>query len=181
MNYIQYCKSGEKLKQYVFPLYQYIKHKLWDSEAQDPLIIDLSEHKVQKINPDSSHAVILANDFIETKDDVYPVETKQFYTENPNARISDKGLTADKITTYYGIQNGQLKAGPLETFNDADTVIPNRHKYVGKIQEVIKDGKDIKGVTTDNDTVLLNMGPKYAFANDQGNSIFAAYPNDSII
>lgn len=181
MNYIQYCQSGDTIvKQYSFPIFQAMKHKFWNSEEQAPLFINLSDHHVQKVDPESD-AALLANDFIETKKGTHPVETKQFYAENPNAQISDKGLTADKITTYYSIQDGQLKAGPLETFNDTDTVIPNRHKHVGKIQEIIKEGKDVRGVTINNDTVPLNMGPKYAFANEQGKAIFAAYPNDSVI
>ena len=180
MNYIQYCQSG-RIMEYTFPIFQAVKHKTWDKEEQDPLFIDLSKESVQKVQHDKNDSAILANNFIEKKPGTYPIATKQFYAENPNARISDNGTTADKITTYYTIKDGKLMAGPLDSYNDTDTVIPDRHKYVGKIQEVIRSGNKMKGVNTDNDTVDLKMGPKYTFADENGDAIYAAYPNDSII
>ena len=112
----------------------YIKNKFG---FPTPYIIDLSNEDVVQVTPDTDESqlqTILTNDFVEDKTRGYRL-AKDFKNTNDTIIGDRYQIPLSKISTYYGVENGKLKAGPLDTFNDSTVVAPNRAKYVGRIKE----------------------------------------------
>lgn len=126
----------DKVTQNVNNLYQYSKsyleHKLeGDGDGE---VIDLSDKKVARIKSNTPNVTsILTNDFIESNNNT--IRRKKDFVNTTDTLLGDKKIPLSKIATFYGVEDGKLKAGPLNVFGDETTVVPNRAKYVGKIKE----------------------------------------------
>ena len=100
----------------------------------DGTVINLSDKNVARIKSDTDNvSTILANEFVENNSNT--VRRKKDFVNTTDTLLGDRKIPLSKISTFYGIENGKLKAGPLEIFNDTTTVVPNRAKNVGKIKE----------------------------------------------
>ena len=110
----------------------YLKTKL--SGTGDGTFIDLSNQNVSRIKANTKGVKsILANEFVEHNNNT--VRKKKDFINTTDTLLGDRQIPLSKISTFYGVEDGKLKAGPLEIFNDTTTVVPNRAKNVGKIKE----------------------------------------------
>lgn len=110
----------------------YLNSKFRPSEGE---IIDLSDKEVARIKSNTDDvSSILTNDFVESKNSNL-IRKKEDFINTKDTLLGDRKIPLSKISTFYGIENGKLKVGPLSIFNDTTTVVPNRAKYIGKIRE----------------------------------------------
>jgi hypothetical protein len=124
---------GEKILNKGKYALSYIKNKL---KMYDSGVIDLTDKKVSIINKNSpNNKSILFNDFIEEKKNT--IRKKKDFVNTTDTLLGDKNIPLSKISTFYGIENGKLKAGPLSSFNDTTTISPNRAKYIGRVVKYI--------------------------------------------
>ena len=111
----------------------YLKNKY--NGTGDGTFIDLSNKNVSRIKSNTKGVkTILTNEFVEGNKNT--IRKKKDFINTADTLLGDKKIPLSKISTYYGIENGKLKAGPLNIFNNETTIVPNRAKYVGKIKEV---------------------------------------------
>ena len=111
----------------------YLKNKY--NGTGDGTFIDLSNKNVSRIKSNTKGVkTILTNEFVERNKNT--IRKKKDFINTSDTLLGDKKIPLSKISTYYGIENGKLKAGPLDIFNNETTIIPNRAKYIGKIKEV---------------------------------------------
>lgn len=111
----------------------YLKNKY--NGTGDGTFIDLSNKNVSRIKSNTKGVkTILTNEFVERNKNT--IRKKKDFINTADTLLGDKKIPLSKISTYYGIENGKLKAGPINTFNDETIIVPNRAKYIGKIKEV---------------------------------------------
>lgn len=114
--------------------YNYFRHNLFD--VDDPAFFkELSNKNVQRVTEDNQSGIdyILGNDFQEENQN--DIRRKADFLNTSDTLLGDKKIPLSAISTYYGIEDGKLKAGTLDDFDDNTTVVPNRAKNVGKIKE----------------------------------------------
>lgn len=112
----------------------YLKQKLFGTG--EGTFIDLSNKNVSRINKDTKNVEsILTNDFLEKRSNT--VRKKKDFVNTTDTLLGDKNIPLHDISTFYGIENGKLKAGDLSIFNDTTTVAPNRTKNVGKLKQIL--------------------------------------------
>lgn len=110
----------------------YVKNKINGDGGGE--VIDLSNKNVARIKSNTKNVnSILTNEFVEHNDNT--VRLKKDFVDTKDTLLGDRKIPLSKISTFYGIEDGKLKAGPLEIFDDSTTVVPNRAKYVGKVRE----------------------------------------------
>ena len=117
-------------------LYQYSKGYIGNKThgVGDGEVIDLSNQNVSRINSNTRDVTsILTNDFVEHNNNA--IRKKKDFVNTTDTLLGDKKIPLSKISTFYGIEDGKLKVGPLEIFDDETVVVPNRAKYVGKVKE----------------------------------------------
>jgi len=85
---------------------------------------------------------IITNEFDEhnNRNNIRPA--KDFINTN-DTLIGDKYIPLSKFSNFYGVENGKLKAGNLQSFDKNTVVVPNRAKNVGKIKEYQPEVKDV--------------------------------------
>lgn len=104
-------------------------------------VIDLSDKKVSRITPDTKNlTAIYGNEFVENNTN--NIRTRKQFEETTDTLIGDKKIPLSKISTFYGIEDGKLKAGNLSTFDENTTVVPNRAKNIGKVKKIYKISHD---------------------------------------
>ena len=112
----------------------YLRQKLFGTG--EGTFIDLSNKNVSRINKDTKNVEsILTNDFLEKRSNT--VRKKKDFVNTRDTLLGDKNIPLRDISTFYGIENGKLKAGDLSIFNDTTTVAPNRAKNIGKLKQVL--------------------------------------------
>ena len=112
----------------------YIRQKLFG--PGEGTFINLSDKTVSRIGKDTKNVEsILTNDFLEKKSNA--VRKKKDFINTTDTLLGDKRIPLSKISTYYGIENGKLKAGDLSIFDDETVVVPNRAKSTGKLKKVL--------------------------------------------
>lgn len=112
----------------------YLKQKLFGTG--DGTFIDLSNKNVSRIKGDTKNvSTILTNDFIEKRHNT--VRKKKDFVNTRDTLLGDKRIPLSKISTYYGIENGKLKAGDLSIFNDETIIVPNRTKSTGRLKKIL--------------------------------------------
>lgn len=110
----------------------YIKNKFAGTGEGE--VIDLSKKKVSRIKSDTNNVTsILINDFVERNNNM--VRRKKDFINTTDTLLGDKKIPLSKISTFYGVEDGKLKAGPIDIFNDTTTIVPNRAKNIGKVKE----------------------------------------------
>lgn len=114
--------------------YNYFRHNLFD--VDDPAFFkELSNKNVQRVTEDNQNGIdyILGNNFQE--DNQNDIRRKADFLNTSDTLLGDRKIPLSAISTYYGIEDGKLKAGTLDDFDDNTTVVPNRAKNIGKIKE----------------------------------------------
>ena len=112
----------------------YLKNKF--SGTGDGTFIDLSDKNVSRIKRDTKGVkTILTNEFVEKNKNT--VRKKKDFVNTTDTLLGDKKIPLSKISTFYGVEDGKLKAGPLSSFRDETTVVPNRGKNVGRIRKLL--------------------------------------------
>lgn len=107
----------------------YVSNRLGGEKDE---IIDLSDSNVSRITSNTPNiSSILGNEFLEKNANT--VRTKKEFENTTDTLLGDKNIPLSKVTTFYGIEDGKLKAGPLDIFKENTYVVPNRAPYVGKI------------------------------------------------
>ena len=110
----------------------YLKNKFNGDDSG--ILLNLADKNVSRIMSHTGDVeTILTNDFIENNNNM--VRKKKDFINTTDTLLGDKKIPLSKISTFYGIEDGKLKAGPLDIFDDNTVVVPNRAKYVGKIKE----------------------------------------------
>ena len=98
--------------------------------------IDLSNKNVERITSNTKNVDnILTNEFLERNNNT--IRKAKDFKNSTDTLLGDKQIPLSKISNYYGIENGKLKAGDLNIFNDETVVIPNRVKNVGRIKKLL--------------------------------------------
>lgn len=151
-----------------------------------PMFINLNDYNVQQVTKDNvsdNTLGILTNDFVE-KNDNNEQRLAIDFKNTTDTKLGDHEIPLENISTYYGIEDGKLKVGPLEIFNDSTMVVPNRAKNVGKVKKVLYKPQEqtedsqlpLYGITVDNDTVPfpIRMRGKMYLGDEQGNSSFVS-------
>lgn len=114
----------------------YLVSKLDDSNRGE--FINLSDKNVERItNSTDNVETVLTNEFVEGNKNT--IRKARDFRETNDTILGDRKIPLSKISTFYGIEDGKLKAGPLELFDDNTTVVPNRAKHVGKIKKILKE------------------------------------------
>ena len=124
-------------------IYKYLKNYFSNrlSEKDRSAFIDLSNKNVSRIKKNTKGVeTILTNEFVEDNDNT--IKTKKQFKNTTDTLLGDKKIPLSKISTFYGIEDGKLKAGSLDDFKDETVVIPNRAKNIGKVVKVIAPSKD---------------------------------------
>lgn len=103
-----------------------------------PQIINLSNENVSRINPNDKSNMILFNDFVEWDNPNNIRKAKDFKVTN-DTLIGDNNIPLSKISQYYGIENGKLKVGNINIFDDNTTVVPKRNKRTDRIKSIINN------------------------------------------
>lgn len=162
-NKIQYAKN-------------YLKNKLGYVTSG---YIELKDKNVSRINSNTNNiSSILTNEFVENKKNT--IRRKKDFINTSDTLLGDKKIPLSKISTYYGIEDGKLKVGPLSIFNDSTIVVPNRIKRTEKLKKIIpatpasKEYKEamIQGIDNYNNerNYKLSIGQRlksgYLFGND---------------
>ena len=112
----------------------YIKSKVLPDDGS---FIDLSNKNVSRINSNTKGVkTILTNEFVEG-DNRNTVRKKKDYINTQDTLLGDNKIPLSRISTFYGIEDGKLKAGPISQFKDETIIVPNRAKNVGKIKKII--------------------------------------------
>ena len=112
----------------------YLSNKL--GIGSDDTFIDISNDSVVRVNKNTNNLkTILANEFVEKK--ANNIRKKKDFVNTNDTLIGDNKIPLSKISTYYGIENGKLKAGDISIFGDNTIIVPNRTKNVGKIKKVV--------------------------------------------
>lgn len=104
-------------------------------DSKKPIYIDLKDKYLKNLNNTSNANVVLTNDFVENNNNTIR-KAKDFKNTNDTI-LGDKKIRLSNISQFYGIENGKLKVGKLNDFNDNTQVIPIRNRNVGKIKKVI--------------------------------------------
>ena len=112
----------------------YIKSKLFPG---DGTFIDLSNKNVSRINSNTEGVkTILTNEFVEG-DNRNTIRKKRDYVNTQDTLLGDRNIPLSKISTFYGVEDGKLKAGSISQFKDETVIVPNRAKNIGKIKKII--------------------------------------------
>lgn len=112
------------------------KVKSFFTDDQTGEVIDLTNKNVSRITPNTDNlTAIYGNEFVENN--ANNIRTRKQFEETTDTLIGDKRIPLSRISNFYGIENGKLKAGDLSTFDENTVVIPNRAKKTGKIKEII--------------------------------------------
>lgn len=112
-----------------------------DSNSKKPTVQDLRNKKVKRITDDERHT-ILSNEFVERHNPNTIRQAKDF-KNTTDTLLGDKHIKLSNIKQFYGIENGKVKVGNINQFNDTTTVVPVRNKNYGKITKIIKGVKKV--------------------------------------
>lgn len=115
--------------------WNYLNSKLADDDDSS-YFLDLSNKDVKRVQENNQYNVdaILANDFVET-DNPNSLRKKADFTNTSDTLIGDMNIPLKHISTYYGVEDGKLKAGTLDSFKENTLIAPNRASNIGKIKE----------------------------------------------
>lgn len=129
--------TKNKLDTGISDLFTYAKNYISNQiDGQNGDFIDLSNDNVSRITSDTKNInSILANEFVENNNNT--IRKKKDFINTNDTLLGDRKIPLSNISTYYGIENGKLKAGPISIFNDTTTIIPNRIKRLGKIKKLL--------------------------------------------
>lgn len=154
-----------------------IKRKMSnDREESNAEVIDLTNKNMQRITPSTSNvSTILVNEFVE--DNPNNIRRARDFKNTTDTLIGDRKIPLSKISQFYGIEDGKLKAGDLQNFNDTTTVVPIRNKNIGKVVEYIP-GKmtpedEERQIKISRDALMLSykqLADEYGL--DYGNNVF---------
>ena len=111
----------------------YLENKIISPKAT---IIDLTDSNVSRIDKNTKNVnSILFNDFVE--DNTRSFRKAKDFVNTKDTLLDDNGrVNIKNISTFYGVEGGKLKAGPLDIFDPNTIVVPNRAKNVGKIKHI---------------------------------------------
>lgn len=123
-------KLANKVVNSVIGTYNYLS-----PDSKKPAFIDLSDKELKELSREDRANAVLTNEFVEHK--ANNVRKAKDYKNTTDTLIGDRGIKLSNISQFYGIEEGKLKVGNLDTFNDETTVIPVRNRNVGKIKEVL--------------------------------------------
>ena len=114
-----------------FPLYFYDYLKKPNSG-----LIDLSNKQVAQItnNTDNIES-ILTNDFVENNNNNY--RPKKDFVNTNDTLIGDSKIPLSNFKIFYGIENGKLRAGNINQFDDNTVIVPNRYKNVNRLTKLL--------------------------------------------
>lgn len=110
--------------------------------------VDLSNKNVTTVDKNSNDNIldsILFNDFLEHNSNSFrPVYQ---FKNTTDTLIGDSKIPLSKISTFYGIEDGKLKMGPLDIFKDSTIVVPNRAKGGNRLLTKIIENPNYKDNT----------------------------------
>lgn len=131
---VDYSAIADRLNNLFGYSLSYLKNKLFG--YGDGTFINLSDKKVSTINKNTKGVkTILANDFVEKNKNT--IRKKKDFINTTDTLLGDKKIPLSRIRTFYGVENGKLKAGDLSTFNDETVVVPNRIKTTARLVKVL--------------------------------------------
>lgn len=115
-----------------------VKRKIGLEPIPATKIIDLKDKRMARFSgntdPDSIDG-ILVSDFVEWNNPNNIRKVKDFRNTR-DSLIGDQNIPLKEISQYWGVEDGKLKVGDLNTFRDNTTVVPKRNKNIGLVNKV---------------------------------------------
>ena len=96
---------------------------------------DVDFNRIESSN-DESNDYVFSNEFIEKNNNT--VRKAKDFKNTQDTLLGDKKINLDNISNFYGVENGKLKSGDINSFDDDTYVVPNRHKKTGKVKEILE-------------------------------------------
>ena len=135
-----------KLNQFITAATGAVRRKL-TGETAPATVINLTDENVSRIDSNTENASsILFNEFVE--DNANNIRPKKDFINTKDVFIGDHKIPLNKISLYYGTEDGKFKVGNINNFDDNTTIVPIRNNNVGRITKIInnvipKDSMDI--------------------------------------
>lgn len=107
------------------------------SSSKKPVAIDLANKEVKQVQNQRLASAVLGNEFVEHKNNT--IRRARDYKVTKDTLLGDRNIKLSNISQFAGIENGKLKIGRLENFNDTTTIIPVRNKNIGRVTKIIKE------------------------------------------
>lgn len=136
----QYKPGQNKFRHNAQAIVNNIAKKIGFINTEKPAqVINLSNKNVSRIDQSTPNTnMILFNDFVEWNNPNNIRLAKEFKTTN-DTLIGDNNIPLSKISQYYGVENGKLKVGNINIFDDNTTVVPKRNKRTDRIKSIINN------------------------------------------
>lgn len=103
-------------------------------ENKMPIYQDLKGKEMKDVSKTNKANFVIGNEFSEKNRNT--VRKAKNFKHTTDTLLGDRKIPLSKISQFYGMENGKLKVGDLDTFDDNTEVVPVRNKNVGKIKEV---------------------------------------------
>lgn len=139
----------------------YLKNKF--AGTGDGTFIDLSDKNVSRIKSDTKNVnTILTNEFIEKNKNT--VRKKKDFVNTTDTLLGDKKIPLSKISIFYGVEDGKLKAGPLSSFKDETVIVPNRAKNIGRVKKILMAPPGAnKSLLEKEDSIINSYNQKHGY------------------
>ena len=115
------------------------------SDSKNPIYIDLKDKNIKNLNDTDKAEAVLANDFVERKNNT--IRKAKDFINTTDTLLGDRKINLKNISQFYGIENGKLKVGDINMFDENTEVIPVRNKNIGKIKKILLEERKIPNYT----------------------------------
>ena len=149
-----------KLNQFITAATGAVRRKL-TGETAPATVINLTDKNVSKIDSNTENASsILFNEFVE--DNANNIRPKKDFINTKDIFIGDHKIPLNKISLYYGVEDGKFKVGNINNFDNNTIIVPIRNHNVGRITKIINNTipKDSMDIMEDEYDRLLNLSKK---------------------
>lgn len=112
--------------------------------TQKDTIIDITNIPLNytKVNTSNKGKVILGGDFVETKNSNAIRKAKDWI--NVKGSFGDKNLPSEKVTSFYGVENGKFKVGKASDFNSETEIVPRRFGESNISKSMVDDTDNLR-------------------------------------
>ena len=134
-------------------------------------LVDMTEYEIVRVGPETEGVRgIYFSDFVE-KENSNHIRPAAGFRHTADTLLGDKRMPLSHFSRFYGIEDGRIKAGPLELFADSTVVLPVRNKDYGYISRIEL------GRRPDNHGWIMVRNPFRALKN--GLPLISYYPPDT--
>lgn len=106
----------------------------------NPVYVDLSSEEMSRIGPETTDVKgVYFSDFVEGSNSNHIRYAKDF-KKTADTLLTDHAIPLSRISRFYGVEDGKIKVGSLNCFNDSTVVVPVRNKNFGAIAGIEVNG-----------------------------------------